>query len=148
MPTGAPSSQKERRSTRVRVEIPVRVTTLPPAGAFSEDTHTLVVNPQGCGVKVSQALPIQTRVRLDGLPGGMSANARVANCLPLGTGGKAFLVGLALDNPENVWGLQAPPEDWGEEARSETLAQEDPVRKKNWPYSMFSSKGEAHPGRR
>jgi hypothetical protein len=148
MPTGAPSPQKERRSTRVRVEIPVRVTALPPAGAFSEDTHTLVVNPQGCGVKISQALPIQTRVRLDGLPGGLSTNARVANCLPLGAGGKAYLVGLALETPGNVWGLQSPPEDWGEAARAEATPQEDPIKKKNWPYSMFSSKGEAHPGRR
>lgn len=148
MPTGAPSPQKERRSTRVRVEVPLRVTALPPAGTFSEDTHTLVVNPQGCGVKISQALPIQTRVRLDGLPGGVSANARVANCLPLGTGGKAFLVGLALEIPDNVWGLQSPPEDWGENAQSAPVGQEDPVKKKNWPYSMFSSNGEAHPGRR
>jgi hypothetical protein len=148
MPSGAPSPQKERRSTRVRVEIPLRVTSLPPAGAFSEDTHTLVVNPQGCGVKISQALPIQTRVRLDGLPGGLSANARVANCLPLGSGGNAFLVGLALEAPRNVWGLQSPPEDWGEDSRAEATPEEDPIKKKNWPYSMFSSKGEAHPGRR
>jgi len=149
MTSSAPQSQKDRRSTRVRVEIPLRVTTLPPAEAFTEDTHTLVVNPQGCGIKVSHPLPIQTWVRLDGLPGGMSVRARVANCLPLGTGGKAFLVGLALETPGNVWGLPSPPEDWGEDARPAAApAESDPLRKRNWPYSLFSSRGEAHPGRR
>jgi hypothetical protein len=148
MATSSAQAQRERRGTRVRVEIPVRVTSLPPAPTFSEDAHTILVNPLGCGVKISRPLPIQTPVRLDGLPGGMSVSARVANCLPLGAGGKAFLVGLALDKPGNVWGLQTPPADWGAAAATVAPPQEDPLKKKNWPYSLFSSKGEAHPGRR
>jgi hypothetical protein len=147
MATGPVQVQRHRRATRVRVEIPVRVTAMPPAPTFSEDAHTILVNPLGCGVKLSQAVALQTQVRLDGLPGGLSVNARVANCLPLGTGGKAFLVGLALEDPGNVWGLQSPPEDWGA-AATPAAPEEDPVKKKNWPYSLFSSKGEAHPGRR
>ena len=137
--------------TRMRVEIPVRLATLAPAEVYAEQSHTLVVNPQGCGIKLSRALEPGTRVLLDGLPGGASAYARVANCLALGTDGKAFLVGLALETPGNVWGIQKTPADWeGEEAAVPTQvpATEDPVKKKNWPYSMFSQKGEAHPGRR
>lgn len=148
MPSGSAQPQRERRGTRVRVEIPVRVTTLPPAPPFSEDARTIVVNPLGCGVQLSRSLPVQTPVHLDGLPGDIGVNARVANCLPLGTGGKAFLVGLALDQPGNVWGLQSPPEDWGTATTTSASPQEDPVKKKNWPYSLFSPKGEAHPGRR
>jgi len=148
MPAESAQPQRERRSTRVRVEIPLRVTSMPPAPIFSEDAVTLVVNPQGCGVKLSQSVPIQTRVRIDGLPGGLSANARVANCLPLGTGGRAFLVGLALEDPGNVWGLQSPPADWGTKSTTPAPPEEDPIKKKNWPYNMFSSKGEAHPGRK
>lgn len=148
MTTAAAQPHKDRRSTRVRVEVSLRVTTIPPAEAFTEDTHTLVVNPQGCGVQLSRSLPIQTWVRLDGLPGGVSVSARVANCLPLGSGGKAFLVGLALETPGNVWGLQSPPEDWGANAQPAAPPEADPLKKKNWPYSLFSSRGEAHPGRR
>jgi hypothetical protein len=148
MATGSVQTQRERRGTRVRVEIPVRITTLPPASPLSEDTRTIVVNPLGCGVQLSCSLPVATPVHLDGLPGGVSVKARVANCLPLGTGGKAFLVGLALDTPGNVWGLQSPPDDWGKAAATVAPPQEDPLKKKNWPYSLFSSKGEAHPGRR
>ncbi|HST10222.1 MAG TPA: hypothetical protein VLL05_07585 [Terriglobales bacterium] len=136
--------------TRVRVEIPVRLATLAPAAVYAEQTHTLVVNPQGCGVKTSRALEPGTRVLLDGLPGGRRVDARVANCLPLGSDGKAFLVGLALEESGNVWGIQKAPADWAEEAVMPTpvAPAEDPIKKKNWPYSLFSDKGEAHPGRR
>jgi hypothetical protein len=138
--------------TRVRVEIPVRLATLAPAPVFAEQSHTLVVNPQGCGVKLSRALDPGTRVLLDGLPAGGHVNARVANCLPLGSDGKAFLLGLALETPGNVWGIQKPPADWdaadGDSATAPAAPAEDPTKKKNWPYSLFSAKGEAHPGRR
>lgn len=137
--------------TRVRVEIPVRLATLAPAPVFAEQSHTLVVNPQGCGVKLSRALEPGTRVLLDGLPSGAHAHARVANCLPLGSDGKAFLLGLALEVPGNIWGIQKPPADWDDAQGDVTplaTPPEDPTKKKNWPYSLFSAKGEAHPGRR
>src|ERR1700741_5685412 len=101
-----------RRMTRMRLEIPVRLATLAPAEVYAEQSHTLVVNPQGCGVKLSRALDPGTRVLLDGLPGGVHVNARVANCLALGTDGKFFLLGLALESPGNVWGIKNPPADW------------------------------------
>ena len=151
MSSATTQAQAPRRMTRVRVEIPVRVATLAPAPVFAEQSHTLVVNPQGCGVKLSRPLDPGTRVLLDGLPGGVQLNARVANCLPLGTDGKAFLLGLALEEPGYVWGIQKTPADWevgeGDSAPLTTPA-EDPTKKKNWPYSLFSQKGEAHPGRR
>lgn len=138
--------------TRMRVEIPVRLATLAPAEVYAEQSHTLVVNPQGCGIKISRSLEPGTRVLLDGLPGGAHVNARVANCLPLGSDGKAFLVGLALETPGNVWGIQKTPADWEVEdfptLTPAVAPAEDPVKKKNWPYSLFSQKGEAHPGRR
>jgi hypothetical protein len=137
--------------TRVRVEIPLRLATLTPAPLFAEESHTLVVNPQGCGVKLSRALDPGTRVLLDGLPGGAQATARVANCLPLGTDGKWYLLGLALDAPGNVWGITNPPADWTMQevpVAAPAAPAEDPVKKKNWPYSLFSQRGEAHPGRR
>lgn len=135
----------------MRVEIPLRMATLAPSPLYAEACQTLVVNPQGCGVRLSRALDVGTRVLLDGLPGGLQATARVANCLALGTDGRYFLVGLALENPGNVWGIQQAPADWGLSAAqpvAPVAPAEDPVKKKNWPYSLFSEKGEAHPGRR
>jgi len=151
MTPASAQSESPRRMTRVRVEIPLRLATLAPAPLFAEESHTLVVNPQGCGVKLSRALDPGTRVLLDGLPGSAQATARVANCLPLGTDGKSFLLGLALETTGNVWGIKNPPADWGSDAvpvLAPVAAVEDPIKKKNWPYSLFSQKGEAHPGRR
>jgi hypothetical protein len=150
---GTTSAQPDspHRMTRLRVEIRLRLATLAPAPLYAEQCQTLVVNPQGCGVKLSRALDVGTRVLLDGLPGGLQSTARVANCLALGADGRFFLVGLALENPGNVWGIRQAPADW-EEAMTVPTAPvapaEDPVKKKNWPYSLFSQKGEAHPGRR
>jgi hypothetical protein len=80
--------------------------------SFSESCRTLVVNPQGCGVRLSRPLPVGIVVRLEGLPGGNPVLARVGHCSSLGKYEKSWLVGLVLDEPGNVWGVQAPPEDW------------------------------------
>jgi hypothetical protein len=34
------------------------------------------------------------------------------NCILIGDYEKFWLLGLALDEPGNVWGIQSPPEDW------------------------------------
>jgi hypothetical protein len=142
-----------RRSTRVRVEIPVTVTSLDRKHAFSAKCLALVVSPQGCGVRASQALPLETPVLLNDLPNGGNASGRVATCLPLGNDGKYFLIGVALYNHGNVWGIANPPEDWNcaatPAAASASAAGNAPAKNKNtWPYNMFSNQGEAHPGRK
>ena len=46
---------------------------------------------------------------MEGLPTKTKVSARVVNCIAIE---KFWLLGLALDEPANVWGIQAPPEDW------------------------------------
>ncbi|HEX3742204.1 MAG TPA: hypothetical protein VHV29_21075 [Terriglobales bacterium] len=41
-----------------------------------------------------------------------SVIARVVNCISLGEYEKFWLLGLVLDEPGNVWGIDNPPEDW------------------------------------
>ena len=139
-----------RRSTRIRWEIPIRLTSLDPAHPFMEKGQTLVVNPQGCGVKFGRAVEVGTAVQLDGLPGVGSVTARVANCISLGEESKLWLLGLALDQPGNVWGVQSPPADWGTgPARvAAPVTAPDPKQKENWPFARFSSRGEFHPGKK
>jgi hypothetical protein len=142
-----------RRSTRLRVEIPLTVTSMDRRHPFTAQCVALVVSPQGCGFRASQALPLETPVLLSDLPGGASASARVANCLPLGTDGAHFLIGVSLYNPGNVWGIADPPEDWNC-APSPTAGPAGGTGKpagksKNaWPYNLFSGHSEAHPGRK
>ena len=140
-----------RRCTRLRVEIPVIVTSLDRRHPFSEECLTLVVSPQGCGFRSTEALPLETPVLFGNLPGGGSASGRVANCLPLGNDGKYFLIGVALYNHGNVWGIVDPPEDWNCDATpSATPRPSDagkiPAKSNNvWPYNKFSNQGEARP---
>jgi len=140
-----------RRSTRVRAQIPLRLTSLDPAINLTERCHTLVINTTGCGVRLSRALDPGTRVRLDELPTGQPVTASVANCVPLGTEGKFWIVGLALEQTGNIWGIKPAPADWGDQpvaiaaAASASLSAQ---KKDEWPYRQFSSRGEFHPGRK
>src|SRR5579885_2142316 len=88
-----------RRSTRLRVEIPVSVTSLDRMRPFAEQCTLLGVSAQGCGFRSSRAIQPETPVMFNDLPGGGSVTARVANCLPLGSDG--YLIGAALYNPGN-----------------------------------------------
>ena len=144
------STEAERRSTRIRAQIPLRVTSLDAATPFTESGHTLIVNTQGCGVRLSRPLEPGMAVCLDELPTRKRANARVANCVPLGAGSKCWVVGLALDEPGNIWGIHPAPEDWGSEAviAAPAAAPVAPPKAGEWPYRRFSNRGEFHPGRR
>lgn len=150
MSTTENATAAARRSTRIRWEIPIRLTSLDPAHPFMEKGQTLVVNPQGCGVKFGRAVEVGTAVQLDGLPGVGSVMAKVANCISLGEESKLWLLGLALDQPGNVWGVQSPPADWGTgPARvAAPVTAPDPKQKENWPFARFSTRGEFHPGKK
>jgi hypothetical protein len=145
-----------RRSTRIRVEIPVSVTSLDRMRPFAENCVVLVVSAQGCGFQSTHPLALETPIMLGGLPGGGSVTARVANCLPLGTDGKYFLIGAALYTHGNVWGIVNPPDDWALESGPFSAPQTpDPashaglkVNKQAWPYNVFEHSGEVHPGRK
>jgi hypothetical protein len=151
----AQPNESSRRSTRIRAQIPLRVTSLDPAIQFSESGHTLVLNTQGCGVRLSRALEPGMAVSLDELPGRKSVPARVANCVPLGTGGKWWMVGIALDEPANVWGVHPAPADWGSDAAFTAAAAApaaspapNSTKSGEWPFRQFSNRGEFHPGKR
>jgi hypothetical protein len=138
----------ERRSTRIRAQIPIRLTSLDPAVNFSERCHTLVVNTEGCGVRLTRSLEPGLPVLIDELPGADKARAVVANCVALGTEGTYWLVGLALEQTGNIWCIQPTPADWESEPKPAAPVTPLPKKKEEWPYSVFSSKGEAHPGRK
>ena len=38
-----------------------------------------------------------------------TAVGKIVNCIPIEN---FWLLGLVLDEPGNVWGIQSPPEDW------------------------------------
>src|ERR1700730_3311305 len=142
------SKEKRRASTRIRAQIPLRVSSVDREAPFSEPGHTLVINAQGCGVRISRPLEPGQAVCLDELPSRKSVTARVANCVQLGAGSKYWVVGLALDEPGNIWGIHPAPADWNSGAESPATAVTVRPTSSEWPYRQFSNRGEFHPGRR
>jgi hypothetical protein len=100
-----------RRSSRVPVKLPVRVTSLEPDTEFSEICETLVVSAHGCALHFPVKLNAGSALRLHGR-GGRQATAYVVFCQPMGTDGQGFRLGARLDRPENFWGLESYPSDW------------------------------------
>ncbi|MGO8796556.1 MAG: hypothetical protein ACLQLC_17175 [Candidatus Sulfotelmatobacter sp.] len=150
--------QTIRRGTRLRVEIPVTMTSLDRRHYFSADCVAVVVSSQGGGIRADRPLPIETPVLLGDLPSGASVSARVVSCVPLGNDGANFIIGVSLYNPGNVWGIANPPADWdcsykpssgpGAAQPSSPPSARKSASKTAWPYNLFSAHGEAHPGRK
>jgi len=111
---GNPPVRKKtaRSGTRVPCEIPVKLTSFEPTLSFADSCLVVLVNPQGCAARFHRPVEVGTRVRLEGLPSNNSAIARVVNCISLGEYEKFWLLGLALAEAGNVWGLETPPDDW------------------------------------
>ena len=101
-----------RRSSRVPITLPIAVTSLEPSAPFSEICETLVVSAHGCAIfsptRLEAGIPVQFRRK-----GGGAAKAHVVDCKPMGAGQHGWQLAAKLDRPENFWGLEACPEDWG-----------------------------------
>jgi hypothetical protein len=101
-----------RRSSRVPITLPIAVTSLEPSAPFSEICETLVVSAHGCAIfspaKLEAGIPVQFRRK-----GGGVTQAHVVDCQPMGAGQHGWQVAAKLDQPENFWGLETCPEDWG-----------------------------------
>ncbi|HEU5335224.1 MAG TPA: hypothetical protein VFU27_04640, partial [Terriglobales bacterium] len=72
----------------------------------------MAVNAHGCGVICHIPLEKGTAVKLGLLPEKQDVMAHVADVVKLGEDGRAWLLGLQLDVPANVWGVRTPPHDW------------------------------------
>ena len=101
-----------RRGTRIPCEIPITLTGLDAAQPFSAACLVILANPQGCAARFARPLEIGATVRLERLPADGSLTARVVNCISMGKYEKMWLLGLAIDEPGNVWGIESPPADW------------------------------------
>lgn len=100
-----------RRSSRVPVKVPVRVTSLDPNPRFSEICETMVVNAHGCSLRFPLKLDAGSALRLHSRAG-RQTTAYVVFCQPLGSDGQGFQLGAQLDRPENFWELESYPDDW------------------------------------
>jgi hypothetical protein len=102
-----------RRSSRLPISVPIRVTSLEPAINFSEVCETLVVNAHGCAmrspVRLEAGVPLRFQTKE-----GRETMARVVVCQPMESDEPGWKLGVKLDRPENFWGLKPCPEEWME----------------------------------
>jgi hypothetical protein len=108
-----------RRSTRLPLEVPVRLTSLSADFPFSEPCQTNLVNAHGCGVISPRAIHRSIQVRIEILSAARHTTARVREVVPLGGEPEQWLVGLELDVPGNFWGIEYAPSDWKVEEAQE-----------------------------
>jgi len=109
-----PQKAALRGGTRIPCEIAVTLTTSDPPHSFSERGQVILANLGGCAVRSPRPIATGTLVHLDGLPTRLRVAARVVNCISLGQFEKQWLLGLALVEPGNVWGIARVPKDWEE----------------------------------
>jgi hypothetical protein len=101
-----------RGGTRIPCEIPATLIGLDLLHPLSEACQVILVNLRGCAVRFSRPVARGTAVSLEGLPTATNVRAQVVHCISLGQHEKLWILGLALDEPGNVWGIETVPEDW------------------------------------
>ena len=99
---------ESRRSTRVPLQI--LITVLSPSEPLRCDGETITVNRHGAFISSSVPLRIEMKIKIEVVLTDKSANAKVVYVDPE----RPRLCGIALEKPENIWGVSVPPDDWYE----------------------------------
>jgi hypothetical protein len=107
-----------RRSTRI--DHPVTLIVLGKNGLgqpFQEKTASVSVNLHGCRYPSRHEYPVGSWVGLqviqaDGQPRTPLMRAQVRSIHTPDSPRELFQIGVELETPSNVWGVQTPPEDW------------------------------------
>lgn len=102
---------ESRRSTRVPLQILITVLSL--TEPFTCDGQTITVNCHGALISSSVPLRIGVRVAILVIPTAQRGDAKVVYVDPE----RPRVCGIALDQPENIWGVSVPPDDWREQAQ-------------------------------
>ncbi len=98
-----------RRSTRVPLKVVISAQGLnEPLICHGE---TVVVNRHGARILCSDPLHLGLKIEIHVVITDKRAKAQVVYVDPEQT----LVCGIALDQPENIWGLSFPPDDWYEE---------------------------------
>ncbi|HTX14429.1 MAG TPA: hypothetical protein VMD77_03970 [Candidatus Baltobacteraceae bacterium] len=118
MDSNQPSTQR-RRSERLSQSVPLIVRGIDLLGQpFQERTSTLALNLHGCRYSSKHHLPRNTWVTLEVPQAGEMRNvrARVAWIQRPHSVREFFQIGVELESPANVWGMDPAPESWRDAA--------------------------------
>jgi len=107
-----PLAHEARRSTRVRLRVVIEA-----HGVTQPSTcegETIVVNCHGALISTTVMLRVGMRIEVRVIQTDKRALADVVYIDPE----QPRICGIGLVQPENIWGLFAPPDDWGCEVKS------------------------------
>jgi hypothetical protein len=106
--SSTPTVRESRRSTRValKVEIEAQGVTEP----LICEGETITVNLHGALISTAAGLRVGMNIRIHVCLTDKRADAKVVYVDPEWP----RHCGIALENPQNIWGLSSPPEDWQE----------------------------------
>jgi translation initiation factor 6 (eIF-6) len=101
--------RENRRSTRVRMNVQIAAQAV--AEPLTCDGQTIVVNLHGALISTAVSLHVGMKIEIHVILTDKRAQAQVAYVDP----DRPQLCGIGLDNPQNIWGVPIPPEDWNED---------------------------------
>lgn len=120
------TSLGQRRSTRVEANIDIVLASVKTRGVPSEAPGvTLMVSKHGAKVQTTMHLEAGDYVRLTNPATNHSQLARVAWVGRRDSSLARLAFGIALEQPENFWGVYFPPEDWNEPTSWEDWEREE-----------------------
>jgi len=133
-------STERRRSERVSDSLPLIVRGVDLLGqAFEERTTTLALNLHGCRYASKHHLPKNTWITLE-LPQSAerrNVRARVSWIQRPHSVREFFQIAAELESPENLWGLESPPQSWALVAASYDSQTISPAETKLQPAEAY-----------
>lgn len=128
-----------RRSTRLSLAVPVTLSGKDSDGKeFNENTRTLTVSKHGGKIATVHQLSLGTEVTVGNRFTGQSAKATIAWLGGGSTPQDPREVAVQLHEPQNLWGVRFPPDDWretGAEALDEAIPPSPPAHAPEKPIS-------------
>ena len=100
---------EERRSTRVALKVVISAQGV--SEPLQSDGETIVVNRHGALIQTSVPLRVEMRIEIHVILTDKRAPAKVVYVDP----DRPRVCGIGLAQPENIWGLSFPPDDWYED---------------------------------
>src|ERR1051326_2330132 len=92
----APNPSVLRRSSRVKMNLPILVTSTEQQPSFSEVCETMMVNAHGCSLRAANKLEAGAPVQFQTKDGNWTM-AHIVDCQPLNHGQTSWMLGAKLD---------------------------------------------------
>lgn len=114
-----PGGSNRRRSTRVDLVLPIVLSGRDASGeTYREETQTATVNLHGAKVETTRNVLVGMQVSIENPLTGAVEKAVCVRVYESPPGQSTHFIATQLVRPGNIWGIEDPPADWNDVARS------------------------------